>query len=89
MYQGLRVGAGPELDMKPLREQMLTAVRPTVRLSQLFTYRSLDDEELAQYIVILEKPEMKSFFTLVKFAVQSAIVRRTQVITPMLKQVMQ
>jgi hypothetical protein len=64
----------------------MPAARKGARIEFLMVYRNVTDQELDQYIMLLRTPELQRFQTIYKSAVQNAIVRRSQILAAMIKQ---
>jgi hypothetical protein len=87
MYIGISGKSASDAETQALREKMIPKMRQTVRANALFTYRTASDEELAQYIAMLEGAEMRRFNTILESAVENGMIRRSEVAAAMIQQI--
>lgn len=86
IYMVLTGKATDDGQLSEIRDRLMPAARKGARIEFLMVYRNVTDQELDQYIMLLRTPELQRFQTIYKSAVQNAIVRRSQILAAMIKQ---
>ncbi len=86
MYIGISGKSASDAEAQALREKIMPAMRQAVRTSALFAYRNTSDDELEQYIAMLEAAEMRRFQTIVKNVFENGMIRRSEVAAAIIQQ---
>jgi hypothetical protein len=86
LYMGLSGQATNDAQFGTIRDQLLPSVQRGTRIEFLMIYRSVSDQDLDQYIMLLRTPELQRFQTIYKSGLQNAVVRRSEVLAAMIKQ---
>jgi hypothetical protein len=87
MYIGISGKSASDAETDALREKMMPSMRQTIRANALFVYRTASDEELAQYIAVLDGAEMRRFNTILESALENGMIRRSEVAAAMIQQI--
>lgn len=85
-YIGISGKSASDAETQALRDKILPSMQRAMRISSSFTYRSASDEELEQYVAMLDGAEMRRFYTIIKSVMEEGMIRRSQVAAAIIQQ---
>ena len=86
MYIGISGKSASDAETQAIRDKILPGMQRAARTSLAFTYRGASDEELEQYISMLDAPDMRRFYTILKSVLEEGMIRRSQVAAAIIQQ---